>query len=247
MTDVVSAPEGRTGTGGPSLLARVFGVLLEPRATYAAVADHPRWLGVLALTLGLSAAASYLMTSSPEFQDQILAQQLRAIQASGGTVSDQQVAGLETFVRYLGVIYVCAILIIGPIFAAIVAGVLMTVFTTLLGGDGTFRQMFAVVAHSGVITTLSTLFSAGMIAAGVPMTGTRPPGANLGVFAPMLEETSYAASLLGAIDLFWLWWLISLAIGLGALYRRSSAAIATTFIGLYVLVALLIAMLTSGA
>ena len=37
-----------TATAAPrGLLARVFGVLLAPRATYADVAARPRWLGVL--------------------------------------------------------------------------------------------------------------------------------------------------------------------------------------------------------
>ena len=245
MTDVVSAPDGRTGTG-PSLPARVIGVLLEPRATYTAVADHPRWLGVLALTLALSAAAYYVIMSSPALQDQVIAQQIRALQTSGQAVSDQQVAGIEAFIGYLGFVIACAILIIGPIVPTIIAGLLMTIFTTLMGGLGTFRQVFAVVAHSGVIITCSALFSAGMLAAGVEPTGARAPGANLGLFVPMLEETSFVASLLGAVDLFLLWWLISLAIGLGALYRRSSTGIVVTFVGLYAAVAVLIAMVTSG-
>ncbi len=246
MTDGISAQEGRSGTG-PSLPARVVGVLLEPGATYRAVADHPRWLGVLALTMGLSAAAFYVMMSSSALQDAIIAQQIRAIQAGGGNVTEQQLTGLQAFIGYLGPIYACVILVLGPIVTTIIAGILMTIFTTLLGGQGTFRQVFAVVAHSGVVTTLAALFSAGMMAAGVEPIGIRPPGANLGVFVPMLDEASFAATLLGTIDLFRLWWLISLAIGLGALYRRSSVAIFVTFAGLYAAFALLAAMVSAGA
>jgi len=246
MTDDVSAQEGRSGTGGPGLPARVVGVLLEPGATYRAVADHPRWLGVLALTLGLSAAAFYVMMSSPALQDAIVTQQIRAIQAGGGTVTEQQLTGLRTFIRYLGPIYACVILVLGPVVTTIIAGILMTIFTTLMGGQGTFRQVFAVVAHSGVVSTLSVLFSAGMIALGVEPTGVRPPGASLGVFVPTLDEGSFVASLLGAIDLFRLWWLISLAIGVGALYRRSSVAIFVTFASLYAAFAVLVALVSSG-
>jgi hypothetical protein len=245
MTDGVSAQDGRSGTG-PGLLARVAGVLLEPRATYLAVADHPRWLGILALTLVLSAAAAYVIFSSPALQAGMLDQQIRAIQVSGGAVSDQQIAGLEVVIGFLGLSYACVTLIAGPVLMALLAGIFMTIFTTLMGGPGTFRQVFAVVAHTGVIPTLSIRLSAAMVAAGVEPTGARPPGANLGIFVPMLEETSFVASLLGTIDLFWLWWLISLGIGLGALYRRSATAIATTLLGLYAAVALLAAMLTSG-
>src|SRR5580765_295470 len=36
------------------LAARLFGVLLSPRATYAAIAERPRWLGALAVLLILA-------------------------------------------------------------------------------------------------------------------------------------------------------------------------------------------------
>jgi hypothetical protein len=62
----------------------------------------------------------------------------------------------------------------------------------------------------------------------------------------MLEETSFVAVMLRSIDLFLLWWMVSLAIGLGVLYRRRTGPIATTLIGIYVVIALLIAVFTSG-
>jgi len=53
--------------------------------------------------------------------------------------------------------------------------------------------------------------------------------------------------MLRSIDMFLLWWMIVLAIGLGVLYKRRTGPIATTFIGLYVVIALLIAVFTSGS
>jgi hypothetical protein len=63
----------------------------------------------------------------------------------------------------------------------------------------------------------------------------------------MLEETSFVAVMLTAIDLILVWWLVSLAIGLGVLYKRRTGPIATTFLGLYALIALLIAFVSSGS
>jgi hypothetical protein len=63
----------------------------------------------------------------------------------------------------------------------------------------------------------------------------------------MLEETSFVAVMLRSIDLILVWWIVSLAIGLGVLYKRRTGPIATTFIGIYVVIALLIAVVSSGS
>ena len=47
--------------------------------------------------------------------------------------------------------------------------------------------------------------------------------------------------MLGSIDLFLIWWSISLAIGLGVLYRKRTGPIATTLLVIYVTIGLVIA------
>jgi FtsH-binding integral membrane protein len=72
---------------------------------------------------------------------------------------------------------------------------------------------------------------------------------NLAVFFPFLDDASFAARLLGSIDLFLVWWFISLAIGLGVLYRRRTTPIATTLLVVYASIGLVIAAIktaTSG-
>ena len=58
---------------------------------------------------------------------------------------------------------------------------------------------------------------------------------------PFLDENSFPARLLGSIDLFVIWWSISLAIGLGVLYRKRTGPIATTLLVIYVTIGLVIA------
>jgi len=247
VTDVASVPDSVQNKPTPGLAARLIGVLLSPRETFAAVAAKPRWLGVMLVTLVMTSAAYYLILSSPDMQDAIVDQQVRAIESRGNTVSDEQLANMERFIGYLPVGYAVGIFVLGPLFGAAVAGIVTGIFSALMGGNGTFKQVFAVMNHAGVIPAISGLFIAGMMAAGVKPIGVRPPGANLGVFLPMLEETSFLAVMLRSIDMFLLWWLVTLAIGLGVLYRRRTGPIATTFIGLYVVIALLIAVFTSGS
>jgi len=114
-------------------------------------------------------------------------------------------------------------------------------------GTLTDNQVYAVVAHSGVVSMLSGLLSAGLITIGAPPTGPNPPGANLGIFVPMLEETSFVTQFLSAIDLVLVWWVVTLSIGLAVLYKRRTGGIAFTLLCLYVLFALVIGYARSGS
>ena len=58
MVDTLSSQPASPGRG---LAARIIGVLTSPRATYADVAAHPRWLGVLIVVLATTIAAASLV------------------------------------------------------------------------------------------------------------------------------------------------------------------------------------------
>jgi hypothetical protein len=56
--------------------------------------------------------------------------------------------------------------------------------------------------------------------------------------------------MLGSIDLIFIWWMLSLAIGLGVLYRKRTGPIAVTILAIYVVIAVIIAavkMASTGA
>ena len=55
------------------------------------------------------------------------------------------------------------------------------------------------------------------------------------------------ARLLGSIDLIYIWWMLSLAIGLGVLYRKRTGPIATTMLVIYVVIGLVIAAIKTAA
>jgi len=108
------------------------------------------------------------------------------------------------------------------------------------GGTASFKQLFTVVVHTGPIGVLAQLFT-------VPMNfaqGSMTSKTNLAVFLPMTEG-SFLGRLLGTIDIFLVWQLVVLAIGLGVLYRRRTQPIATTLFAVYAVIALVIATVMS--
>jgi cellulose synthase/poly-beta-1,6-N-acetylglucosamine synthase-like glycosyltransferase len=69
--------------------------------------------------------------------------------------------------------------------------------------------------------------------------------ANLGALLPMLPEKSFGANLLGTVDIFIIWSVVVLAIGLGVLYKRRTQPIAISLLSVYAVIALVIALFKS--
>jgi hypothetical protein len=61
----------------------------------------------------------------------------------------------------------------------------------------------------------------------------------------MLDDGGFATYFLRAIDVFYVWGFVNLAIGLAVLYRRRTGPIAIAFLSLYFIVAVLIALVRS--
>jgi Yip1 domain len=237
MTVTQDAPVADQG-----LAARIFGVLLSPRATYAAVAAKPRSLGVLLVVLLVSGLAQGLFLSSEVGQQTALDQQIRSMEAFGINVTDQMYDRMEEGMKRAAITGPVFQAIFIPIVIAIESGIFVVIFSLLMGGEATFKHVYAVVAHSGVIVGLQQVFSMALSYA-----SGKAAGANLGIFVPMLDEKNVVTLFLGSIDLFFVWATISLAIGLGVLYRRRTGPIAATMLGLYVAIALVIAVFRSGS
>jgi len=224
-------------TKGKSLPARVAGVIFSPRATYADVAARPRVLGLLAVVMLVIVAATFTFLSTEVGQQASLDNQVRQMEAFGRPVSDTQYEQMERmapYARYFALVFQVVSM---PIMALVVAGLAYGIFNAGLGGDAAFKQVYAIVVHSGVILVVQALFGLPLAYARESLSGTT----NLAVFFPFLDEATFAARTLGAVDLVLVWWLVSLSIGLGVLYRRRTAPIATSLLVVYVVIGLTIA------
>ena len=219
------------------LATRFFGVIFSPRATFGRVIADPRWVGILVVTVGLFTTVTAGLVSTDVMQRAMLDQQIASMEAFGIDVTDEIYAQMEQQ-QELTPIYTAVTMLIGvPIICLILAGVLHITGHGLFGARATFTQVFSVVVHAGVIFVVTQWFVAPLNyfreAATSPTT--------LAAFAPMLETGTFTVNLLSAIDLIQVWWLMVLAIGLGVLWQRRTAGIATTLYALQVTIAVVIA------
>jgi hypothetical protein len=226
----------------PGLLTRLIGVLFSPRETFAAVAARPKWLGAIAVAVVVMAGAQFALLSTDVGKELALDQQVSAMEAFGVTISDDQYAQMERGMenaRYTSPIFT---MIAIPLFMTISAGILHLMFGLIGGGNGTYKQVYAISAHTAIISALQLVFTTIVtLAAG------RAAGANLSVFTPTLEDTTFVYKFLSYIDVFYVWSTFVTAIGLGVLYKRRTGPIAMVLFGIYFVIAALIAYIASGS
>jgi hypothetical protein len=238
-----------TPTAGPptapakSLPARFLGILVAPRATYAEVAARPRWLGIFLTVFLVSAAASAALLSTEVGRNAVIEQQIASSRSFGRPMTQAEIERVERSAPYF--VYITPALQLAglSVIGLIVAGLSFAVFNAILGGDATFKQVFAVVCHSGVVLAALSLFT-------TPLAYVRESlssATNLGVFLPFLDESSFLARMLGSIDLIFIWWMLSLAIGLGVLYRKRTGPIAITILAVYAAIAVIIAAIKTAS
>lgn len=221
-----------------SLAARVVGVLTAPRTTFAAVAAAPRWVGMALVVVLITMASQMWFQSTDVGRQATLDESVRRVESFGVKVSDQMYEGMRKGIMEPSparlAISAVSMIVIPPIIWAAIAGVLFLVFGVFTGGDARFKQVFAVVVHSTVVSAVGTVFV-------TPLNyfrQTLSSATNLGVFLPFLPEGSFFARLAGMVDVFVIWWLAVMSIGIAVTYKKKTGSVATVLFGIYAVIAL---------
>jgi hypothetical protein len=241
VTDTTTVPGKSVDTSRHlGLVARILGVILSPRDTYADVAARPRVLGMLVFVLAVTIGSQVWFLSTDVGKNALLDQQTKAmdsLRSMGVNIPDSAYDQLESRLVYAPYTTGGSILVFTPIVYAILAGIFLMVFNAFLGGLATFKHVYAVIVHSAVIGALQQLFNVPISYARAEMTS----ATQLSVFFPMLDDMSFLRYFLSALDLFIIWLIVSGSIGLGVLYKRRTGPIAIAQLAIYLVIALMIA------
>lgn len=219
----------------PGLFARAIGIITSPKATFEAVVRSPKSIGMLALVAILAGGAQSAMNLTERGRQAALDFQVQQVEKFGVTVTDQMYEQMATRQKYAVYTSFVGTFIGFPIMLLILSGILYAVFNAIMGGTAEFKQVMAVAAHAMMVTGVGAVFGGimnfikGSISTSV---------ANLGMLLPMLPERSFAANLAGAIDVFTIWWILTLSIGLGVLYKRKTSSVATGLFVVYAIIAI---------
>jgi hypothetical protein len=228
-------------TGAPpaplSVLARFVGIITSPHDTFRSVVAHPRWLGLLLLVSILVGVFAALPMTTEAGKEAALEAQVRQMEGLGFTVDDGRYENMRATIAFAPYTTGLFLFVFMPALTLVIAGILFGVFSAVMGGEASFKQQFAVVVHASVIICLQQIFTG-------PLNyfrGAVTSATNVAALLPTLDEASWPGRILALTDLFLVWYVLVLAIGLGVLYRRRTQPIAITLYGVYAGVVLVLA------
>jgi hypothetical protein len=230
MSSTVANAEASTPL---SQVERVVDTFIAPSRTFQDILRDSSWwlpwlMGVLVtLCFGFAIQqkigwdktyGNILLQSSQAAQDRL--SQLPADQQA------RQKAMGAAFVKYV----FWGTPVLGLIFAAIAASVLLATLNFGLGGRATFAQMFAVWMYGTLPFVIQGILSIVAIFAGLDADSfnlKNPVGTNIGYFLP-LDSPKWLIALGTSMDVLTIWVLILLTIGCAIVGRtkRSTAAVA---------------------
>jgi hypothetical protein len=236
-----TAPAAGPAPAPKSLLARFIGVITAPRETFQSIVATPKLFGMLALTTVLAAFFTALPMTTDAGKQAAIDNNIQQIQSFGVQVNDQMVEQMQKGAGRMPYTTGISVLVVAPIIAVILSGILFAIFNAALGGEASFKQVMTVYVHAGAVSTLSAVLSGAVNY----FSGRVGSVTNLGALMPMLPEKSFGAHLLGTVDIFLVWYIIVLAIGLGVLYKRRTQPIAISLLSVYGVIAFVIALLKS--
>lgn len=225
-----------------NVFARFIGIITAPRATFGSVVAHPKWLGMYLLTAAIMALGAALPMTTEAGKQAALDQQVSQIESwTGNPVSDEQYEQTRKGMAFAPYTTAGAILIGSVLIGALIAGLLFAIFNAAMGGEASYKAVFTVLVHAGVISALGQLFTG-------PINyfrGAVTSATSLGALLPMLDDQSFMGRLAGMIDVFIVWWVVVLAMGLAVLYRRKTQPIAIALFAVYAVIIVGIAAVMS--
>lgn len=162
-----------------------------------------------------------------------LDQQVRQLESFGVAITDDRYEQLRDVVPYRPFVSAAFIVIGWPILWLLTARVLQwfgnRTAESLSRRRVTFAQVLTVVVHASAIFAVRELIAAPVNYARESLGG----ATSLARVMPAFGDSTFPAHLLGAVDLFIVWWVVLIALGLSTLYQTRTLPIARWLFGAY--------------
>jgi hypothetical protein len=205
---------------GMGEFSRITGVFFEPTKTFADIAARPRWIVPVILIALVSMCVVFAYSQRGGWRVMIEQQMANSSRQPQGTPEQQQ-QQIEMGVKIASVIgYVIPLII--PVMFLIVAGILTGITAGILSAPVRFFQVFAIVCYAnlpGIIRGALTIVVMQMKSL-ADFDFKNPVMFNPGYFMDPKGSSKFLYSLASSLDLFSIWILLLIAIGLKAAAGR---------------------------
>jgi hypothetical protein len=217
-------------------MRRVTGVLTHPRSTMAEIVRHPAFFTTWVVILLAVAVCGGLLLSTPVGRQALVDERVRVTEAVGRRVDDAAYAGLQANPPLA--VYLTSggrVLLTPPVTLLVAAGLL--ILARLDGAAISFIAALAIAVHASVVLALQQIIATPVHYAYESLTSPT----NLAGILRVFDEGTWPARLFGTIDVFGLWWMWLLSVGLAAATARPAARYWWRLLAVYVGVAALVA------
>jgi len=232
MPDAVAVPEGQPLTQ----VERFVDAFVAPSKTFSDILRSAScWVPILVLVI-LSTAFAYTVDKKVGFEA-VAQQQLEKMPSMQERIDAMAPADRAKVYQQRAVgtrISTYGFPVLALIIIAIETLLLWASFNFGLGAKTTFGQVFAVVLYAGLPKILIWILAIVLLFAGVGIDGfdlQNPAGTNIGYF--LSNNTLRAAG--GFFDIFGLWALALLVLGMAIISRKSKGAAAAIVVGWWVI------------
>jgi hypothetical protein len=217
-------------------MRRIAGVLWHPRSTMAALVAAPSFLSTWALLLIFWLVPAAWLLSTDVGRQAVVDERVRVVEAFGGTVDDGAYTAMQQSPPWFAYFTSGGRLPMAPPLTLLVAFALVGL-TRADGAGMPLPAALAVSVHATTVLVLQELVATPLHYLRESITSPT----NLAVVLPGFGDGTLPARMLGAIELFGLWWLWLLALGAAAATgkpaRRYFARLLAVYIGIAALLA----------
>lgn len=217
-------------------MRRVVGVLLHPRLTMAAVVREPSFITVWALVLLVVAACGVSILSTAVGQQALIDERVRTTEMIGGHVDDAAYAELLARPPISAYLTSGGRSLMTPPATLIVALALMGL-AAMERASMRFVVALAIVVHATIVLALQQVIA---VPAQLIRESLGSP-TSLATVLPVVEDGTWLAGWFGAVDVFGIWWVVLLSIGLAAATGRSTIRCGFRLGAAYLIIAAIVA------
>ncbi len=212
-----------------SLPARIAGVLMEPGKAFADIAARPTgwWLPmVLVIVTSLVFVNLY---SQRVGWERMMRHELETSSRTQQMSAEQREAALTQMVKFTGIVSYVGPLVGTPLSFLAMAGVLMLMMNSVMGGQSSYKQSLSIVSYSMLPSVISGILAIVVMFIKSPdeFDIRNPLAFNAGALVGT-EAPKWLTALATSFDLFTFWMIGLLAIGFAATSRKMTVGKALT-------------------
>jgi hypothetical protein len=202
----------------------------------AAVVREPSFLTVWTVVLLTVAACAVSILSTDVGQQALVDERVRTTEMIGGSVNDAAYAALLASPPLSAYVTSGGRVLVSPL-ATLIVAVGLVGWAALDGARIRFVVALAIVVHATTVLALQQVVA---VPAQLVRESLGSP-TSLATLMPMVQDGTWLARLLGVVDVFGVWWMVLLAMGLAAATGRSTMRWVVRLSAAYLIIAATVA------